>query len=257
MNPNNNNSPQLPNDKSNQPFNDSDSGYLPPAPQYPVQPTTGTPPSLNIQPDNVPVTSSNQMADSKTTHDRLRSILSTLSLFLLAPVIAILISMFVIQSYQVEGRSMETTLHDQDRLIVNKSPRTWSRLTGNSYIPSRGDIIIFNQSSIDFSETKPKQLIKRVIGLPSERVVVKDGRISVYNKDHPSGFNPDTSSDYQISSINTPGKVDVVIKPNEVFVCGDNRLNSEDSRYFGPVSADNIVGKLVLRVLPLNKGQLF
>lgn len=231
-------------------------------------PQTGQPPSFiehqptlesnylaqDTQPDAQPVADD---PGAKTAGgDKLRSVLSTIFLFLLAPLIAFLISMFVIQSYQVEGRSMESTLQDQDRLIVNKSPRTWSRLTGHSYIPHRGDIIIFNQGEVT-AGSKPKQLIKRVIGIPGERVVIEGGKVTVYNQQNPSGFNPDTSGIYEIQARHTPGDVDLVVGEAEVFVCGDNRTNSEDSRYFGPIRAEQIVGKLSLRVLPLNKARNF
>ncbi len=189
--------------------------------------------------------------------NRWQSILSTVGLFVIAPIIALSIAAFGIQSYQVDGQSMETSLQDHDRLIVNKTPRTWARLTHHAYIPHRGDIIIFNQLGLDFSGSPGKQLIKRVIGLPGERVVVKDGHITISNKAQPAAFDPDKLGLYSIAAASTPGDVNVTLASNEVFVCGDNRLNSEDSRYFGPVKTDHIVGKLVLRILPLNKAQRF
>lgn len=186
--------------------------------------------------------------------DSWRSIVSTLLLFLMAPVIALTIAAFVIQSYQVDGESMETTLQHQDRLIVDKLPRTLSRITGNEYLPNRGDIIIFNLSSLSGSD---KQLIKRVIALPGERIVIKDGQVRVFNSSSPEGFNPDAATGYKITAKSTPGDVDLTVPDGMVFVCGDNRYNSEDSRYFGPVASDQIVGKLVLRLLPLDKLQVF
>jgi len=186
-----------------------------------------------------------------------KDIASTVGLFLLAPVVALSLAAFVIQSYQVDGQSMETTLQNNDRLIVDKVPRTWARITGHSYIPKRGDIIIFNQSGVSFAGQASKQLIKRVIGLPGERVVVSDGRLTVYNAQNPSGFNPDGVGKYKLASAVTPGNVDITLKSNELFVSGDNRANSEDSRYFGPINASQVVGKLSFRILPLSKAQHF
>jgi signal peptidase I len=187
-----------------------------------------------------------------------KSVISTLLLFLLAPVIALSVAAFIIQSYQVDGESMEKTLQDHDRLIVDKLPRTIARITGHGYIPHRGDIIIFNQAGLpDAGLSQEKQLIKRVVALPGERIVIKDGGITVYNNQHPSGFNPDKQSGYEIDAPLTPGNVELIVPPGEVFVCGDNRTNSEDSRFFGPVSSENIVGKLVLRLLPLDKFQTY
>lgn len=166
-------------------------------------------------------------------------------------------SSFIIRSYVVEGQSMTTTLQNGDRLLINKVPRSLARLTGNSYIPERGDIVIFKQSGLFSGSAGQKELIKRVIGLPGERVVVKDGSLSIYSQDHPGGFEPDKTGLYSITSLSTPGDVDITLKAGEVFVCGDNRNNSEDSRYFGPLKAEQIVGKLSFRFLPLNKVQRF
>ncbi|HEY5550043.1 MAG TPA: signal peptidase I [Candidatus Saccharimonadales bacterium] len=193
----------------------------------------------------------------KAHFGRWRSVLSTLFLFLVAPAIALLIAAFVIQSYQVDGQSMEPTLQDNDRLIVDKWQRSWARITNHNYIPARGDIIIFNQGGLGFAGGASKQLIKRVIGLPGERVVVKDNKITVYNQASPEGFNPDTSGGYSLAAVVTPGNVDVTLGSNEVFVCGDNRGNSEDSRFFGPIKVDQIVGKLAFRIVPLDKAQKF
>lgn len=187
----------------------------------------------------------------------LKEVISTIAIFLAAIILAITLNAFAIQSYQVEGQSMEPTLSNNDRLIVNKLPRSFARLTKGDYVPGRGDIVIFNLSGLSISSHKDKQLIKRVMGLPGERVVVKDGHVVVYNKEHPEGFEPDSSGQYKIASSSTAGNVDTTLHGNEIFVAGDNRNNSEDSRYFGPLPVDNIVGRLVLRVLPLNKAQKF
>ena len=185
-----------------------------------------------------------------------RSILSTVGLLLSALAIAVLLNTFVIQSYQVDGQSMENTLQNDDRLIVNKVPRTLSRLTGHQYVPKRGDVIIFNQDGLP-GFIGEKQLIKRVIGLPNERVVVNNGRVTVYNSQHPDGFDPDDAGTYKTASPVTIGNVDVTLQKDELFVCGDNRPNSEDSRYFGPIKTNQVVAKLTLRILPLNKAKKF
>jgi signal peptidase I len=192
-------------------------------------------------------------------HDGWKSVVSAVLLMVGALVIALSIAAFVIQSYQVDGQSMERTLQNNDRLIVDKWPRTWSRISKHPYVPHRGDIIIFNESGIfDSNGSQEKQLIKRVIGLPGDRVVIEDGAITVFNSAHPAGFNPDTDSGYNIGPVETTGPpVKVTLGADEIFVCGDNRPNSEDSRYFGPVKVDQIVGKLVLRLLPAGKTTRF
>lgn len=185
-----------------------------------------------------------------------RSIISTLTLLATAFSIAILLNTFVIQSYQVDGQSMETTLQNNDRLIVNKIPRTISRISGNQYVPARGEIIIFNKSGLP-GFIGEKQLIKRVIGLPGERVEVANGKVTVYNHEHPDGFNPDLNTGYHITATSTPGNADIKLQKDEMFVVGDNRNNSEDSRYFGPIKTNDVVAKLVMRILPVNNVKKF
>jgi signal peptidase I len=184
--------------------------------------------------------------------------LGTVAILILAPLVALFLTAFVFQSYEVDGPSMETTLHNHDRLIVMKVPRTVSRITGKPYTPNRGDVIIFVKHNIsEFGQSSDRQLIKRVIGLPGDHVIVNDGKVTVYNKDHPEGFSPDATLPYGIVIQNTPGTVDITVQPGEVFVCGDNRTNSLDSRSFGAISSNDIVGKLVVRIFPLDQAKKF
>lgn len=204
-------------------------------------------------------TSPTGLADPpKKNGDGLRSFISAIALLGAALVIAFSIAAFVVQSYQVDGESMESTLQHNDRLIVNKVPRTLARITQNPYIPARGDIIVFNQNGIfDVHAGTKKQLIKRVVGLPGERIVVDNGSITVYNNLRPNGFDPDAEGGYEIKRTESSGKMDITLESDEIFVAGDNRPNSEDSRYFGAVNVDNIVGKLILRILPIDKIKSF
>ncbi|MDQ5971848.1 MAG: signal peptidase [Patescibacteria group bacterium] len=193
----------------------------------------------------------------KDNKEGLKSILTTLGLLILAPLLAIFLTSFIFQSYEVDGPSMETTLYNQDRLVVVKLQRTWSRLTGNDYIPNRGDVIIFNQPNSSLEGTSKRQLIKRVVALPGERVVITNGYVTVYNEENPNGFSPDKTLPYGKVINQTEGEVDMTVPANEVFVLGDNRGNSLDSRYFGTLPASDIVGKLGLRVYPFNQTKVF
>jgi signal peptidase I len=191
--------------------------------------------------------------------DGIKSILSTVLILLIAPILAIFITSFVFQSYEVDGPSMEPTLQDKDRLIVWKTGRSWARVTNNDYIPERTSVIVFVKRGLfDFNSGKEKQLIKRVIGIPGDRVVVKDGKVTVYNSEHPNGFNPDDFYDYgkDLTDI-TEGNVDITVGSGEVFVMGDNRANSLDSREFGAIPAHDIVGTLSSRILPLSQAKKF
>lgn len=187
-----------------------------------------------------------------------RELLSTFGILFTAFLVALFIIAFVFRSYQVDGPSMENTLQNADKLIIWKVPRTWARITGHDYIPNRGDVVVFTESGLsEYGQDDSKQLIKRVIGVPGERVVVNDGKYTVYNKEHPEGFNPDTTLPYGKDIPVTSGNVDVTLAPHQVFVSGDNRPDSLDSRAFGPINADQIVGKLVVRVFPIGQAKIF
>jgi len=153
---------------------------------------------------------------------------------------------------------MADTLHNGDRLIIWKVPKTLARITGNDYLPNRGDIVVVVKKGLYEDEgDKEKQLIKRVIALPGERVVVKDGTLTVYNTERPEGFQPDEELPYGKDIPATTGEVDSVVPAGSIFVVGDNRPNSLDSRSFGPVPEKDIVGKLIARVLPLSDAERF
>lgn len=186
------------------------------------------------------------------------STISTIAVLLIAPLVALFLTAFVFQSYQVDGPSMETTLQNNDRLLVWKVPKTWSRLTHNTYVPNRGDVIVFaEEAAAGYGQLPNKQLIKRVVALPGERVVVKDKHVTVYNQEHPDGFQPDKTLPYGSVIKETTGDVDTVIPKGHVFVLGDNRDNSLDSRAFGPIDTHNIVGKLIMRVWPISNIKAF
>lgn len=189
-----------------------------------------------------------------------RSAASTIGVIAAAFLVAISLTLYVFQSYQVDGPSMETSLQNGDRLIIWKVPRTVARLSGNDYIPNRGDIIVFVEKGVLSPDGSSKQLIKRVIGLPGDRVVVADGSVTVYNEEYPDGFQPDLSLPYGENkdlSINQDERDDETVGDNQVYVLGDNRSNSLDSRSFGLVDSDAIIGKLVLRMYPLKSAERF
>lgn len=216
-------------------------------------------PSQAVQPDDQS-SGDKEVFTSQRRPSRFGELLSTIVAVVAALGLAVLLIAFVFQSYQVDGPSMETTLQNSDRLIVWKVPRTWARITGHAYVPKRGDVVIFNQDNLaEFGQTNVKQLVKRVIGLPGDRVVIANGHITIYNKQNPNGFNPDATLPYgkEHSFPITSGDIDTTLRSNQIFVCGDNRTDSLDSRAFGPVDLNNVVGKLVLRVYPLSTVKRF
>lgn len=189
---------------------------------------------------------------------RVKEHLTTILILIAAPLLALLITGFVFRTYQVDGPSMETTLQDNDRLIINKIPRTISKITGHEYVPNRYDIIIFtHQGQFGGTEVREKQLIKRVIGLPGDRVVVKDGVVTIYNDKNPKGFLVDKFGPEAAVIDGTTGNIDETVEPGEIFVMGDNRGNSLDSRNLGTVRVQDIIGKLSFRIYPFNNWESF
>lgn len=223
-------------------------------------PSGSTPPPTKPTPqDSTPTVVSQGYHHKKS--NKFVSALSTIGILLLAPVIAVFLTLFVFQSYQVDGPSMEQTLQNNDRLIVWKLPRTWARITGHQYVSKRGDIIILNESGLSSygSAQDTKQLVKRVIGLPGDHIVIKNNVLTVYNSEHPEGFQPDATLPYGKGGAIPPtsDNLDVTLSSTQIFVCGDNRPNSLDSRTFGPVETNQVVGKLVARILPLSSVERF
>lgn len=218
---------------------------------------SGVPNSTPSVPSTAPAPTA-QPPRRPAKHESLRSVLSTIAILLIAPIIAVFLTAFVFQSYQVDGPSMQTTLHDKDRLIVWKTARTWARLTGHPYVPKRGDIVVFTSPALaNFGQDPNKQLIKRVVGLPGDKVVVKDNILTVYNPAHPNGFQPDKTLPYGHVIVGTNIDGEWTVGKGQLFVCGDNRYDSLDSRLFGPIDANYVIGKLIVRVLPVNQAMRF
>ena len=189
-----------------------------------------------------------------TRHPILKDVV-TIILFLIAVFIGTtLINAFVFRSYHVVGPSMEMTMYTGDRLIVNRLPVTWQHLQGKQYLPERGDIIVFKNPHFDRG-IEDEYIVKRVIGLPGERVVVGDGAITVYNDENPDGFNPDELFDGEPSTP-TSGNADVIVPENQIFVSGDHRQGSYsyDSRNgLGTIPLYDIIGPVSLRIFPFDK----
>ncbi|HET9098153.1 MAG TPA: signal peptidase I [Candidatus Saccharimonadales bacterium] len=204
----------------------------------------------------------NQPYGSPNSNDNqpsaLHELFSTVGILVTALLVALFIIAFIFRSYQVDGPSMENTLQNGDKLIIWKVPRTWAKITGHDYIPKRGDIIVFTESGLSaYGQQDTKQLIKRVIGLPGDHLVVKNGVNTIYDKQYPHGFDPDKTLPYGKNIPVTSGNLNLTLGPHQLFVEGDNRPDSLDSRTFGPINANQVIGQLVLRVFPISKAEVF
>jgi len=174
----------------------------------------------------------------------------------------LLINTFIFRSFNVLGPSMETTLSTGDRLIVNRLPVTWATLQNKQYVPERGEIIVFKNPKYNVG-AGDEYIVKRVIAFPGERVVVKDGTLTVYNREHPDGFNPDSAQNGDTTShpgSPTSGNTDVVVTDGTLFVAGDHREGdfSYDSRNgLGLIPYYDIVGPVAMRIYPLTAIRFF
>ena len=203
-------------------------------------------------------------------HPILKDIFSLIIFVFFVVIGTLFLNTYVIRSYNVVGASMENTLHGKDRLIVNRAAVSLSHFFGKPYVPKRGQIIVFLNGDASGPLTcgvettiRDQYIIKRVIAFPGERVTVKDNVLTVYNNEHPEGFQPDDQtrkSDFDGPKKQTSGEVDMIVPDNEIFVAGDNRegTHSYDSRYgLGTIPYCRIIGPVLLRLYPFNKIRLF
>lgn len=181
--------------------------------------------------------------------------------FFVASVICgtLLINAFVFRSYSIVGRSMENTLYQNDRVIVNRLPVTWAQIKNVPYMPKRGDVIVFENPQ-NAARQQDRYLIKRVIGLPGDRVTLTDNQLTITNKDHPEGFNPNDYLKEKMSSLVSGEVNNVEVQANHLFVIGDHREGnySYDSRNgLGQVPFHLVIGPVSMRLFPLTHFRLF
>lgn len=188
----------------------------------------------------------------------LKEALDYIKVIIIAVILATLISTQVFTFSQVQQRSMENTLVENDAILIKK-------MTLPFYEPKRGEIIVLlegvevNNSFIGKIERlysdlydkfrhieKEYRLVKRVIGLPGDEIDIREGK--VYR-------NGEVLNEPYVTSETFPARVQVpfVVPPDQVFVLGDNRAVSEDGRTFGCVDFDNVEGIAVFRIFPLRK----
>jgi len=158
---------------------------------------------------------------------------------LISLAIIIPVRYFLIKPFYVNGASMEPTYYNHEYLIVDEISYRFNST-------ERGDVIVFK-----YPEDPSQFFIKRVIGLPGERVVVSGGEVTIYNSENTEGIM--LKEQYIPEYVKTFGDIDMALEANEFFVLGDNRTASLDSRRFGPLKKEYIIGKAWIRGWPIDR----
>ena len=185
---------------------------------------------MEVNEENTPNTSLPHSSGHKHSHFWKE----LLKLVLLALVIVVPFRLYVAQPFIVDGASMDPTFEDGEYLIVDE-------LSYRFREPNRGEVLIFK-----YPKDPKKYFIKRVIGLPGEKVYINNGEVVIFNDEQPEGFA--LVEPYVVLEKSEDTSFD--LGEDEYFVMGDNRLQSADSRLWGAVPKENIVGRPIVRFIP-------
>ncbi|MCK5415967.1 signal peptidase I [Candidatus Parcubacteria bacterium] len=172
-------------------------------------------------------------------------VLELVKIVVISLVIIIPVRYFLIQPFYVKGASMEPNFFDHEYLIINEISYRFNE-------KERGDIVVFR-----YPRNPQEYFIKRLIALPGEEIKIDDGKVIIYNKENPDGFILEESYLGEGIITNAVNNDRVKIDEDEIFVLGDNRLHSKDSRVFGPVNKSFVIGKVMLRGWPFNRAKFF
>ncbi|NNN13234.1 MAG: signal peptidase I [Acidimicrobiaceae bacterium] len=163
-------------------------------------------------------------------------------LVVVAAVVALLVRAFVFQAFFIPSGSMLPTLQIGDRILVDK-------LSYDFHKVNRGDMVVFRTPPADTGDPGIKDLVKRVIGLPGDRISSSGGSVYIDGKKLAEPWLPYGTKTFGITTQTVPA--------GDIFVMGDNRGNSKDSRVFGPISEKLIVGRVSLIFYPLSQFHLY
>ncbi|OIO16892.1 signal peptidase I [Candidatus Kuenenbacteria bacterium CG1_02_38_13] len=167
----------------------------------------------------------------------------TLKVIVVSLAIIIPVRYFLIQPFYVKGASMESNFYDHEYLIVDEISYRFNE-------PERGDVVVFK-----YPYDRSQYFIKRIIGLPGETVLIKDGKIIISDVNNVSGFV--LREDLYLQNTYTQGNESIELNEDEYFIMGDNRSASLDSRMFGPIKKSDIVGRAWIRGWPIERMKVF
>ena len=181
-----------------------------------------------------------------TNGQGLQLIREWVTVLVVALVIAITVRSLILQQFYISGPSMETTMFQDNRVLVNK-------LSYRLHDIHRGDVVVFDRVTVDGEVVQHDDLIKRVIGLSGETISIKDCQVFIDGKLLPEPY----LNDYDLaqSSLDDRCRVplmeETLIPENHLFVMGDNRPQSFDSRMFGSIEQNLVVGRAFVTIWPL------
>lgn len=155
---------------------------------------------------------------------------------IIALLIVVPIRYFIFQPFFVRGQSMEPNFHNGDYLIIDEISYRFGE-------PQRGEVVVFK-----YPDNPSQRYIKRIVGLPGERIEIEDGKVFICQNGTPQILD---ESSYLSEFLQTPGNIEISLDQDEYFVLGDNRSLSSDSRRWGSLPEENIIGKVFLRAWPL------
>lgn len=167
----------------------------------------------------------------------------TVKIIIISLAIIIPVRYYLVQPFFVKGASMEHTFEDGDYILIDEISYRFNE-------PQRGDIVVFR-----FPEDHSQFFIKRIIGLPGETVVIQNDQVKVFNVEHKDGLV--LPEPYLSQGEHTLGDLRVKLDEKEYFVLGDNRLQSSDSRRWGPLNRTLITGRVFARAWPIDTIKLF
>lgn len=177
----------------------------------------------------------------------MKQVIEWIVVIFVALIVAILIRLFLIQQFYISGPSMEATMFSDDRVLVSKFAYEIGEI-------DRGDVVVFDRATMNGNQIEHDDLIKRVIGLGGESIEIRNCVFYIDGVKLPEPYLP--SRDLEMTDLaDRCGVVDMPetkIESDEVFLVGDNRPQSFDSRMFGAIKKDLIVGRAFLIIWPPN-----
>lgn len=194
--------------------------------------------------DPEPTAPDSEAADTRRS-DRVRSAVEWVAVVVGALVVALVVKTFLIQAFYIPSESMEPTLYKGDRVLVNK-------VSYDLHDVNRGDVIVFELSKDQVGPDGIKDLIKRVAGLPGDTIETRDGVVFVNDRAVDEPYLAPGTITGDPDDARNPSIPRQTVPDGHVYVLGDNRSNSADSRYpyRGPIPIDSIVGRAFVLVWP-------